>query len=40
MEQFSSLKDKIVLVSGGTRGIGYAIVKGFLNNGAKVALLG
>ncbi|MCI8851038.1 MAG: SDR family oxidoreductase [Erysipelotrichaceae bacterium] len=40
MEKFSSLKDKIVLVSGGTRGIGYAIVKGFLNNGAKVALLG
>lgn len=40
MEQFTSLKDKVVLVSGGTRGIGYAIVKGFLDNGAKVALLG
>lgn len=40
MEQFTSLKDKVVLVSGGTRGIGYAIVQGFLNNGAKVALLG
>lgn len=40
MEQFTSLKDKVVLVSGGTRGIGYAIVQGFLNSGAKVALLG
>lgn len=40
MEQFASLKDKVVLVSGGTRGIGYAVVKGFLDSGAKVALLG
>lgn len=40
MEQFTSLKNKVVLVSGGTRGIGYAIVKGFLDCGAKVALLG
>lgn len=40
MEQYTSLKNKVVIVSGGTRGIGFAIVKGFLNSGAKVALLG
>ena len=31
------LKDKVVLVTGGTGGIGTAIVKGFLKEGAKVA---
>ena len=31
------LKDKVVLVTGGTGGIGSAIVKGFLAEGAKVA---
>ena len=31
------LKDKVVLVTGGTGGIGTAIVKGFLSEGAKVA---
>ena len=31
------LKDKVVLVTGGTGGIGTAIVKGFIGEGAKVA---
>ena len=31
------LKDKVVLVTGGTGGIGTAVVKGFLAEGAKVA---
>ena len=34
------LKDKVAVVTGGTRGIGYATVKKFLENGAKVVLLG
>lgn len=34
------LKDKVAIVTGGTRGIGYAIVKKFLDNGAKVVLCG
>lgn len=34
------LKGKIAVVTGGTRGIGYAIVKKYLENGAKVVLFG
>lgn len=35
-----SLENKVVLVTGGTRGIGYATAKAFLDNGARVALCG
>lgn len=34
------LKEKVAVVTGGTRGIGYAIVKKFLDNGATVILFG
>ena len=34
------LKNKTAVVTGGSRGIGYAIVKKYLENGANVALLG
>lgn len=34
------LNDKIAVVTGGTRGIGLAIVRKFLDNGAKVVLFG
>ncbi len=34
------LNGKIAVVTGGTRGIGYAIVKKYLENGAKVVLFG
>ena len=34
------IKDKITIVTGGTRGIGFAIVETFLKNGASVALFG
>lgn len=34
------LKGKVAVVTGGTRGIGYAIVKKYLENGAKVMLFG
>ncbi len=34
------LKGKVAIVTGGTRGIGYAIVKKYLENGATVVLLG
>ena len=35
-----SIKNKVVIVTGGTRGIGFATVKAFLENGAKVVLCG
>ena len=34
------LKNKVAIVTGGTRGIGYAVVKKFLQNGATVVLFG
>ena len=34
------LKGKVAIVSGGTRGIGFEVVKTFIKNGAKVILLG
>ena len=34
------LKGKVAIVTGGTRGIGLAIVRKFLDNGAKVILFG
>ena len=34
------LQDKVAVVTGGTRGIGYAVVKKYLENGAKVVLFG
>lgn len=40
MEIKNLLQDKVAVVTGGTRGIGLAIVKKFLDQGAKVILFG
>lgn len=40
MEIKNLLQDKVAVVTGGTRGIGYAIVEKFLEQGAKVILFG
>ena len=34
------LNEKVAIVSGGTRGIGFEVVRTFIKNGAKVILLG
>lgn len=39
-EGCAMLENKVAVVTGGTRGIGYAIVKKYLEHGAKVVLFG
>ena len=34
------VKDKVVFITGGTRGIGFAAAKLFIQNGAHVAIAG
>ena len=36
IQELFSVKDKIVVVTGGSRGIGLMIARGFVTNGAKV----
>jgi gluconate 5-dehydrogenase len=40
MDSLFSVRDQIVLISGGTRGIGQAIAAGFVQRGARVILTG
>ena len=37
--KYSSLEDKVIIVTGGASGIGVSIVEEFLNQGSKVAFL-
>ena len=36
MDQFNSLKNKTILITGTSRGIGKKIAEGFLKNGSKI----
>jgi len=36
VDQFKSLKNKTILITGTSRGLGRKIAEGFLNNGSKV----
>lgn len=38
--KMSQLKDKVALITGGTKGIGYGIAEALLNKGMKVAITG
>jgi len=40
MKNLFDVKDKIILITGSTKGIGYALAKGFLDVGAKVIING
>src|SRR3569833_1439029 len=39
MENLFSVKERVVLISGSSRGIGFELARGFLDQGAKVSIL-